>query len=336
MPCYYPLDGWRSKKPNENGKYPIVFDRKEAQEDLPLRIACGRCIGCRLEYSRQWAIRCLHEASMYEQNCFLTLTYDDENLPPDGDLNHADFQNFMKKIRNTFIPENPHPKGTELWQEFHEQYWIRYYMCGEYGEPAEWDEWNSLGRPHYHALLFNFNFDDREHMFTSDSGSKVYTSETLTKLWGLGHATIGEVTFDSAAYVARYCTKKITGDGDSMRGIPSAADHYTRVCLDTGIESPLTPEYVTMSRRPGIAKPWFDKFQQDLQKDFVTVDGVIHGTPKYYDHLLKEYDEIIWSFIEQKRKDSIDSLDPEYGTERLRVKELIKLNKLNQIPRNSL
>lgn len=151
MSCFYPLDGWRSREPNQNGKFPIVFDRKAAQLDSPLKIACGRCIGCRLEYSRNWAIRCMHESSLYDDNCFITLTYDDDHLPENGDLLYSDFQNFMKRLRKRYSPRI-----------------IRFYMCAEYGSPPPDDLWNNLGRPHYHALLFNLDFPDKQILDKTD------------------------------------------------------------------------------------------------------------------------------------------------------------------------
>ena len=155
MPCYSPLTGYVSRLANKNGKRPIVFNHRDGFLDLPVQVPCGQCIGCRLERSRQWAIRCVHEASLYDDNCFITLTYTDENLPCRGNrdcdkcdhfkekrcdglergLCKRDFQLFLKRLRKMF------GKG------------VRYHHCGEYGE--------QLGRPHHHACLFNFNFPDR-------------------------------------------------------------------------------------------------------------------------------------------------------------------------------
>lgn len=86
VPCYSPVKGYRSAQLTKNGKRKIVFNREQGFVDLPVTIPCGQCIGCRLEKSRQWAIRCVHEASLYENNCFITLTYSPENLPEDGSL----------------------------------------------------------------------------------------------------------------------------------------------------------------------------------------------------------------------------------------------------------
>lgn len=148
-----------------------------------LRLPCGQCVGCRLERSRQWALRCVHEASLHDSNLFVTLTYDDEHLPEFNSLYYPDFQKFMKRLRKKFSREN-----------------IRFYMCGEYGETTL--------RPHYHVILFNFDLPDRRLYRRSHSGDHLFTSEILTKIWGKGFCPFGNVTFQSAAYTARYIMKK--------------------------------------------------------------------------------------------------------------------------------
>lgn len=184
MPCYSPLSGYRSIKPNQNGKYPIMFSQRDGFSDIPIDVPCGRCIGCKLERSRQWATRCMHEASMHKKNVFITLTYSDEHLPYDQSLDLDHFQKFMKRLRK----KHPH---------------VRFYHCGEYGEKT--------GRPHYHAILFNCDFLDKK-IYTIRNENPVYVSQELNNIWGYGLCEIGSVTFESAGYVARYCTKKITGD----------------------------------------------------------------------------------------------------------------------------
>lgn len=260
MPCYHPLRAYRSKTVNsDTGKRNIVFNIREAIDDGTLSISCGQCIGCRLERSRQWAIRCTHEASLYDNNCFITLTYNDEHLPPNGTLVKEHFQKFMKRLRRAYPNER-----------------VRYYMCGEYGERFQ--------RPHYHACLFNFDFRDKEYFKRSPSGEKLYVSQSLDRLWSdpcskklLGFTSIGNVTFDSAAYVARYVTKKVTGE--------KSFHHYNEIDYSTGeILSSRIPEYNCMSRRPGIAKEWFTKYLTDVYPgDFVVLRDKKLRPPKYYD-----------------------------------------------------
>lgn len=186
MACYSPVTGYRAKQPNPiTKKRSVVFNTRDGVQDETVTFACGQCIGCRLERSRQWAIRCVHEASQHERNCFVTLTYDDKHLPADRSLKLRHFQNFMKKLRKKY--------GAG----------IRFFHCGEYGE--------KFRRPHYHALIFNHDFDDKI-LWSKNRGSPLYISESLDSLWEFGFATIGDVTFESAAYVARYITKKVNGE----------------------------------------------------------------------------------------------------------------------------
>lgn len=257
MPCYSPLHAFKGKSKDAQ-KTLITFRRSESWKGERLDLPCGQCIGCRLERSRQWAIRCMHEASMWEENCFLTLTYDDDHLPLDGSLRLEDFQLFMKRLRKSRDEK------------------VRYYHCGEYGE--------RFGRPHYHALLFNCDFDDKR-LFSERNGQKVYSSEVLSKLWPFGFSVIGEVTFESAAYVARYVMKKVTGE--------KAGAHYGN----------RRPEYTTMSRRPGIGKSWFDKYRSDVfPVDRVFARGVSSRPPRYYDNLLGAEDASTLALIKIERE----------------------------------
>ena len=262
MPCYYPLQGYLSRSLNKSGKRSVVFNHREGFIDLPVKVPCGQCIGCRLERSRQWAVRCVHEASLYDENCFITLTYDNEHLDKNGSLVKADFQKFMKRLRKRF--------GSG----------VRYYHCGEYGEVNM--------RPHHHACLFNFNFGDRVPLdlsYSSNDLPALYVSNDLAELWPFGIHTIGDVTFESAAYVARYVMKKITGE--------RADSHYNG----------RLPEYTTMSRRPGIGRQWFDKFKGDCypSDELVIRGGVVSKPPRYYDELYFGEDSKTMNLIKGRR-----------------------------------
>lgn len=251
MPCYSPLKGYRSATPTVNGKFQIVFSPKDGLVDKPMEVPCGQCIGCRLERSRQWAIRCMHEASLYSDNSFITLTYSDEHLPTDMGLRLSDFQKFMKRLRFKY--------GSN----------IRFYHCGEYGD--------TTGRPHYHACLFNHDFPDKK-FWTIRNGNRVYRSAELEKLWPFGLSEIGDVTFQSAAYVARYIMKKVNGD--------NADEHYTWFDRVTGEIVRRPSEYTTMSRRPGIGSGWFEKYKTDVYPhDRVIVKGQKMRPPRYYDRM---------------------------------------------------
>ena len=291
MPCYHPITAYRaaSGKNPKTGKWPIVFDIKNGYKDMPVQIPCGRCIGCRLEKSRQWAIRCVHEASLYSDNCFITLTYDNEHLPSDLSLDKSHFVLFMKRLRKKY--------GDG----------IRFFHCGEYGELYK--------RPHHHACLFNFDFPDKK-LWSTREGIPLYTSESLQKLWPYGYSTIGAVTFESAAYVARYVMKKITGD--------KAEAHYN------GRE----PEYITMSRRPGIAREWFEKFKTDVYpQDFCIIRNNIKcKPPKYYDNLYDLTNSEDFRKIKLRRL-KLASQSPNNTPDRLLVRERVKSLKVAKLKR---
>lgn len=283
MPCYFPLTAWRGRdKSDKSGKYSIVFNVKEAaQPDDPLNLPCGQCIGCRLARSRAWAIRCTHEAQLHVENSFITLTYDDEHLFESDNpwsVRVEDFQNFMKRFRKLIYPKK-----------------IRYFHCGEYGGKCgqcgvHVDEHKQSdcikytpGRPHFHAIIFGHDWHDQE-LYAMRNGQRYYTSKTLNKLWGNGMCIIGNVTFESTAYVARYITKKITGD--------DADDHYTRYDLSTGEIFELNPEYITMSRKPGIGAGWYAEYASDVfPGDKIVIkrgDKYVElPVPKFYDKLLE-------------------------------------------------
>ena len=251
MPCYHPLTGWRSRQLVPSGKRKIVFDRYNGFSVMEVKFPCGRCHGCRLERSRQWAVRCVHEAQLHEENCFITLTYNNENLPNNGTLVKKHFQDFMKRFRKEISPRK-----------------IRFYHCGEYGSVRD-EKGNiikdQVGRPHYHAIIFGYQFPDRE-LLKEKKGVKLYVSEKLERLWGKGFVTVGDVTFESAAYVARYVMKKMNGD---------VADYHYAKSVDTRTgeyTDHVIPEYTTMSRRPGIAHDWFMEFKDDLRKDYITIN----------------------------------------------------------------
>ena len=221
----------------------------------------------------------MHEASMYEDNSFLTLTYNNENLPKDKSVSKVELQKFMKRLRRKIEPTK-----------------VRFFGCGEYGE--------KLGRPHYHLCLFNYDFDDKEVLkakrFRKEKfGTRcdiLYTSDLLGEVWRKGFHTIGDVTLESAGYVARYVTKKVTGK--------KAPEHYQG----------RTPEFALMSRgqskdgKGGIGKPWFDKYYGDIYpKDYFTVNGSKHRPSIYYDNLMKKRAPETFNEIKERRKEYAES-----------------------------
>jgi len=329
MACFHPLTGWMSKGLNQNGNHYVVFKPSLGQPGSKLKIPCGRCIGCRLEHSRQWAMRCYHESTLYTDNSFITLTYNDDHLPFDGSIDKKHFQLFMKRLRKKLHPRT-----------------IRYFGCAEYGvsclvchkNKSQCDQdlshafVETLGRPHYHACIFNYDFPDKQ-LYSEREGVKLYTSEILSSIWSdpktkspLGFVTVGEVSFESAAYVARYVTKKITGD--------LSHDHYQKPCPYTGELIPVEPERPFMSRRPGIASAWFDTYSGDLHKDYLHLRGHRMRPARYYDYLLHKDDPDELAVRKLKRKDAALSVKHDNTPRRLKVKEILKQRQFSKLHRN--
>lgn len=304
MPCYHPLTAWQRSK----GSQPVF---KPIPDGSLLLLPCGQCVGCRLERSRQWALRCVHEASLYDDNCFLTLTYSDDSLSSKKNplnLEKSDFQKFLKRLRKSCNSKN-----------------IRYYACGEYGELTQ--------RPHFHACVFNHDFHDKE-LHTVINGQPLYMSDFLERLWPYGFSSIGALTFESAAYVARYVMKKITGSGVDDVDPVTGLKPYQRVD-ERGVVYDVTPEFNLMSLKPGIGFEWWQKYKSDLRKDFITHRGVKQKPPRFYDKLLERYDPDFYLQIkEQRAQANQDSMDEALFTDRLSVKEQVKINRLKMLKRS--
>lgn len=212
---------------------------------------------------------------MHDENCFITLTYNDDHIPYGHTLRPQDFTKFMKRMRKNIGP-------------------MRYFHCGEYGDDTL--------RPHYHACLFGYRPSDPE-LFSTDGEVKLYTSKELSKIWPMGHATFGELTFETAAYTARYCTKKING--------PPAKDHYTFMHTETGEIITRQPEYATMSRRPGIGSTWLKKYGRDTyEKDEVIMRERAMKPPRFYDKWVEHTDPQTWETIHTKREEYRDKKYP--------------------------
>lgn len=243
-------------------------------------------------------MRCIHEAQMHPENSFITLTYSDDHLPEDYSIQLRTFQLFMKRLRETL--------GSKK---------IRFYGCGEYGEETL--------RPHYHAIIFGHDFPDKKHYSTNDNGDRVYTSETLDKIWGFGECKTGDVTYQSAGYVARYCMKKITGD--------QAASHYLRIHPKTQLLTSVEPEFAVQSRRDGLGTSWFNKFKNDcFPSDFLVVDGKHHRVPAFY---LKKLAEEELTRTKRRRKANSLPRKADNTKTRLAVREEIKKSRINRLKR---
>lgn len=323
MPCYLPLDAYHAP----GG---ISFDRKKSF-GIPLQLPCGRCIGCRLEKAKQWALRCHHEASMYKDNDFITLTYATEHLPKNYSLDKDAFPKFIRALRKKTkrqTKENP----------------IRYYMCGEYGniccEHGGWTEHAIIekpeilkcnvcttGRPHYHAIIFNYKFPNQK-LVSIRNKNRVYTSDLLTKLWPYGGHEIGNVSFTSAGYVARYILKKQNGE--------FAERDYSVINTETGelTNEKVTPPFTTMSLRPGIGESWYKRFKMDLfPHDYAILpDGRQTPVPTYYRDLLKKDDPGLYQQLRALRIEKARN-NPDNTPERIETRHYCQLQKAKRLKR---
>lgn len=295
MACFYPLTGFRPRSGTK-----LVFNARDGYADRPVVVPCGQCVGCRLERSRVWAVRCMHEASLYDNNCFITLTYSPANMPYGETLVKSDFQKFMKKLR------------------FHHGDGIRFFHCGEYGAKTS--------RPHYHAIIFNFDFTDRKPWKQNSNGDTVFVSEILENLWGLGMTTVGDVTFESAAYVARYIMKKVTGE--------LASSHYESIS-EYGEVIQKQPEYITMSRRPGIGKGWIDLFGNTdvFPHDRVIMNGAKFRPPRFYDGIFELANPDGFLRTKARRRSKASKHADNNTPERLRVREEVQLARVERLKR---
>jgi len=257
MTCYHPLKAYRPRSLIDGGRY--VFDATKAlNPDHPVMIPCGRCHACRSDRVTDWKTRLTHEAQMHHASSFITLTYDDDNLPPDFSVDSLVAAKFIRALRKKLDTK------------------IRFFIVGEYGEQTF--------RPHYHALIYGYDFSHDRKLYKKTKAGPLFTSDLLTSTWGRGHATVGQVTPSSAAYCAAYIIDKRGGD--------EAANRYVRQHPVTSEIVTCKPEFANMSSRPGLGRSWFDKFKSSVfPSDFLIVDGKQVPVPRYYFKLLEEEEQ---------------------------------------------
>ncbi len=278
MGCNFPLPAYIKR--DSIGKVSSVkifkteyngnFDSMNFENSVNATLPCGKCIACRLAYSSMWGVRCYLESTLHRFNYFVTLTYDDKHLPLSelgvATLRKKDMQDFMKRLRRKYDYGKDHIG-------------IRFFGAGEYGERTY--------RPHYHLLLFNLPIGDLKLYKKSFSGDLYFNSETLSKLWGKGFVVIAELVYESAAYVAQYSMKKNTRkDYIELNG--------------------LEPEFLNMSRSPGIARDYFDNHYEDIYSNdeiLVPTNGGYRAfpVPDYFDRLYEKIDGSHLLKIKEKR-----------------------------------
>lgn len=284
MPCYHPSKVLVGRK---------LLQGKTRTDDVT--VPCGKCLGCRADQARQWAIRIHHHSSLTHQTIngrfsrpswFLTLTYDDENLPENGALVPQDCQRFFKRLRKRLGEEK-----------------LSYYLCGEYGDHTF--------RPHYHAVLLGPDFPDRRDA-DHRRAPNVWQDDLLSDTWTYGLHELSPVTFAACSYVAGYVAKKVKWAADPYR--------YTRVDPDTGELLELQPEFARMSRNPAIGRPWIERYWRDVYpRDYVVVEGKEYKPPRYYDRWLEANQPSVMEEVRHQRY--LDAV--QIGDEKLIMKEKV-------------
>lgn len=361
MPCYHPQKGFiiglteAGKKKlkivpynvdhielNRSGNYiSETLENVSAYSEKTYRdyvvVPCGKCIGCKLDYSRQWADRCMLEMQYHKHTWFVTLTYDEDHLPRTwysadqetgeavmaATLSKRDLQLFFKRLRKN--------TGQQ----------VRYFCAGEYGDETK--------RPHYHCIIFGLDLpEDDRTLYKQERGYSYYNSKIIDQAWSYwqrdekgneipnswsncGYAVVTECTWETAAYTARYCMKKAFTD---------QAEFYDNFNLQ--------PEFTQMSRRPGIA---YD-FYQDHKNHLLEFDYVSISTPKggrnirpskYYDKLFDIDFPEEFAILKEDRKEAAEiaqkNLEKVSGRpwlQNLAEAEAAKLNKIKSLQRKEI
>jgi len=260
-----------------------------------VNLPCGVCFGCRMDNSRMWSLRMMHQAKFSSSSYFVTLTYSPEHMPLHGDLNYDHLQDFWKKARHSF-------QGSEQ---------LRYFACGEYGD-------QSL-RPHYHFAGFDWNIKDLRLFKNTDHGS-YFLSDDLASCWGFGHVIVAPLEYQSAAYVARYVTKKMRG-----KNLRFLADEYA---------DPVTGEVPSYKverafQSQGLGLKWYQANQQEVWD----LDGCLYDNkymvspPRYYFKQLEKADPEKAAAIKHKRltEHPFEYIDPARDRELLYQMEARRL-----------
>ena len=309
MGCNFPLRAWKLPPGvcDSEGRT-IVFSDPRGRY-LPrgafspkceeILIPCGQCMGCRLQHSLEWAVRLEHESTLHPHSVFLTLTYNDDELPDSdrflgGNLHYKDLQDFWKRLRKN--------SGQKL----------RYYSAGEYGDQTK--------RAHFHAIVFGYLPGDLQ-LYKVHRGHYLFLSEFLTKTWGHGYVVVAPVTFETCAYVARYVLKKRR---KSMQDYESY--YYGR-----------EPEKALMSRRPGIARDFVEKYLSDIYPSDIVIcsDGKRKlRPPKYYDKIYDNVDHEALKALKDQRKNYIKQKDVD--PQRLFAREIIMKDRVTMKKRSAI
>lgn len=294
MQCFHLLTGYR--RPDGSGR--LVFERPTGHSGAVIKVPCRQCIGCRVNKEIEWSIRMMHEVTQHQHNQFVTLTYNDENIPWDNSLDHSHIQKFMRALRKKTRQK------------------LRFFVSGEYTPDPH------KSRPHYHLVIFGLDLTDLEPT-GAKNGNTYYHSQLIADTWGRGFVTIGEsVTRSTCVYVAGYLLKDTAKQWEWDWAWPHVM---------TGEIVKRKPPYCKMSNRPGIGKAWYDKFTSDVfPDDFIVMDGKKFATPGYYRTQLQKTNPELFDELRAKREQKLLSRNYRLDNtpQRIAVKEKCALAKV--------
>lgn len=262
MACYHPIPAYYDPLPGKLILWPPLGEEN-------IHLPCAGCLGCKTDRALDWARRAVHEAKSWENNCFLTLTYNDRDKPSNGALVPAHLRDFIKRLRQRSY------RGDAAIARSPSRV-LRYLACGEYGD--------LYGRPHYHLCLFNCDFNDKYEV-----ANDLYESPLLNKLWEYGHHRLGTLTGASANYVAQYTVKKI---GQKVYHTP---------------DGEILPDpFIRVSLKPPLGTKWLTKYKNDLANGYLVTEGTKGRIPRAYKQRLVQLDpalaeQVIFKALEAPR-----------------------------------
>lgn len=316
MTCFHPITAWKNTVahldiPAKDYYALKKVSFKPVKGRQKIEIPCGHCIGCKLDKASDWATRCHLETKNWDNNCFITLTYNQNHLPIShkglATLKLRDLQTFFKRLRY-------HEKGKQGWiniNNLEHEFPIRYFACGEYGP--------THGRPHYHAIIFNWKPKDLKFYKNNKHGDPMYTSKSLQSIWGKGFVIIEDVNFHTAGYVAQYTLKK-AGAPTKKREYTGEIHFIERIDERNGKKFMFAAntikkekkdkedEFIVMSRAVGIGRLYWEENKEKVKRNsgvFIKLDTVVwRPVPKYFKKIWEkeDYEEFYrWQHKQQKK-----------------------------------
>lgn len=281
--CFHPQLAWLQTVVKDGVERRAVFFSCPTSDAEPIHLPCGKCLGCKMDHARTWAIRCLHESQCHDRNSFLTLTFDDAHV---HDICKDDLQRFFKRLRKALGGQR-----------------VSYYAVGEYGELSS--------RPHYHALVFGWYPDDA--YYWSGCGTRaLFRSPLLERLWPFGNSLVGSVSYESACYCTRYCAKALSAGGFALMSRRPAIGkqwwslYHDEVIAHDGCHVPFSdcfvrpPRYYDMQSEPSELAERKERRKQE---------ATVRHSGETVDRLLQREEALRLSLARRPRIGEFDAFD---------------------------